>query len=68
MDMQNNTYCRINGGLGNQLFQIANLLDFCKKYSRNPIININFITPNGHQYYNINKTLYSLKIVMFKTL
>lgn len=67
MDIQNNTYCRISGGLGNQLFQIANLLDFCEKYSRIPIININFITQNEHQYYNINKTLYSLQ-KLFPTL
>ncbi len=61
MNTQKNTYCRLSGGLGNQLFQIANLLDFCEKYGRIPIINIHFITQNEHQHYNINKTLYSLQ-------
>jgi hypothetical protein len=66
MDKKDNTYCLLNGGLGNQLFQIANLLDFCEKYSRIPIININFITPNLHQHYNIYKTIYSLQKLFSK--
>ena len=50
-------YCKITCGLGNQLLQIATLLDYCKKYERTPIININYITTNHHQNYDKIKTI-----------
>jgi len=43
---------QIQGGLGNQIFQIASGLNFCAKYNKKLILSKNHIYSNKHQKYN----------------
>ena len=61
------TVC-INGGLGNQIFQIGAALGYCEKYNKNLILSKNNIIKNTHQTYDktikvINTLFPYIKIV-----
>ena len=54
-------YVVIQGGLGNQLFQIACGMQMAEKFNKKFIVNLSFINPNPHQKNNITKTIDTLK-------
>ena len=58
----------INGGLGNQIFQIGTALGYCEKYNKNLILSKNHIIKNTHQTFDktikvINTLFPDIKIV-----
>ena len=66
----NNNYLiiEIQGGLGNQLFQIGTALGYCEKYNKNLILSKNHIIQNTHQTFDktikvINTLFPDIKIV-----
>ena len=54
-------YVIIQGGLGNQLFQIACGLQMAEKYNKKFVVNVPMIIPNPHQQNNLTTTIYTLK-------
>jgi hypothetical protein len=54
-------YVVIQGGLGNQLFQIACGLHMAEKYNKKFVINETMILPNPHQQNNRTTTIETLK-------
>jgi hypothetical protein len=51
----------LQGGLGNQLFQIGTALGYCEKYNKNLILSKNHIIQNTHQTFE--KTINVIKIL-----
>ena len=54
-------YLKLQGGLGNQLFQLACAMTISKKYNKKLTLNVNHIIPNPHQKNNIDITLNTIK-------
>lgn len=54
-------YVIIQGGLGNQLFQIACGLAMAEKYNKKFVLNTSAIIPNPHQHNNLTTTIDTLK-------
>jgi hypothetical protein len=57
----NELYVILQGGLGNQLFQIACGLHMAKKYRKKFVLNTSMIIPNPHQQHDANTTIDTLK-------
>jgi hypothetical protein len=57
----NNLTIRVQGGLGNQLFQIISALGFCYKFNKNLILSKNNIMENTHE--NKEKTINNIKTI-----
>ena len=57
----NDIYIILQGGLGNQLFQLGCAMTLAAKYDKQLKINIRAIIPNPHQNQNINTTISTLK-------
>jgi len=51
----------IQGGIGNQLFQLACGMKMAKKYNKRFVLNVNGIISNPHQQHNRNRTLTTLQ-------
>lgn len=60
----NNVYIVLQGGLGNQLFQLGTIIKIAEKFNKNFILNSNLIIPNYHQNNNISITLNKLISIM----
>jgi len=54
-------YVVIQGGLGNQLFQIACGMQMAEKYNKKFVVNVPMILPNPHQQNNLKTTLETLQ-------
>jgi hypothetical protein len=59
----NELYVMIQGGLGNQLFQLAYGIKMAEKYNKKLMLNENTIIPNYHQNNDINITLDTIKTI-----
>jgi len=67
--MDNNyVSCWIHGGIGNQLFQIANTLEYANKYNKTPIFKdeLNLWNFHGLERKTAWNTLFSNKLTVFK--
>ena len=56
-------YMIIQGGLGNQLFQLACAMKMAEKYNKKFVLNIAGIIPNPHQNNNINITINTIRLL-----
>ena len=56
-------YMIIQGGLGNQLFQLACAMKMAEKYNKKFVLNIAGIIPNPHQKNNINTTINTIHLL-----
>ena len=54
-------YMIIQGGLGNQLFQLGCAMKMAEKYNKKFILNIKGILPKPHQNNNIVNTIDTIK-------
>ena len=57
----NNLIIELQGGLGNQLFQIGTALGYCEKYNKNLLLSKNHIIQNTHQTFE--KTINVINIL-----
>jgi hypothetical protein len=60
-------YILIQGGLGNQLFQLACAIQMAEKYNKQLVLNEAALIPNPHQAHNKNITIQTLQ-QLFPTL
>lgn len=60
-------YIIIQGGIGNQLFQLACAISMAEKYNKKLILNRHAVIPNPHQNYDNNTTIDIIK-KLFPTL
>ena len=57
----NDLYIYIQGGLGNQLFQLACGMKMAKKYNKNFVLNTQGIIANPHQNNNVARTIQTIR-------
>jgi hypothetical protein len=63
----NELFVIVQGGLGNQLFQLACAMQMAEKYNKKLVINVRAVIPSPHQNNNINTTISTI-LNLFPTL